>query len=35
MIAEEDFYSVLRPHIVEDDREHAGQATRTSNAAVN
>lgn len=35
LIAEEDFYSVLRPHVVEDDREYAGRAARTGDSAVN
>jgi glycosyltransferase involved in cell wall biosynthesis len=35
LIAEEDFYSVLRPHIVGDGREYANQAARTGDPAVN
>jgi glycosyltransferase involved in cell wall biosynthesis len=35
LIAEEDFYSVLRPHVVGDGREYANQAARTGDPAVN
>ena len=34
LIAEENFYNVLRPH-VPDGREYAGQAARTGDSAVN
>ena len=32
LIAEEDFYSVLQPHVTRDDSEYAKQATRTRDA---
>jgi hypothetical protein len=35
LIAEEDFYSVLRRHVVGDGREYADQAARTGDKAVN
>ena len=35
LIAEEDFYSVLRPHIVGDEREYANPAARTGDPNVN
>jgi hypothetical protein len=35
LIAEENFYSVLRPHVAEDDREYADQMARTGDRAVN
>jgi len=35
LVAEEDFYSVLRPHVVGDGREYANQAARTGDSAVN
>lgn len=35
LIAEEDFYSVLRAHVAGDGREYANQAARTSDTAVN
>jgi 2-polyprenyl-3-methyl-5-hydroxy-6-metoxy-1,4-benzoquinol methylase len=35
LIAEEDFYSVLRPHVVGDGRESAHQPARTGDPAVN
>ena len=35
LIAEEDFYNVLRPHVTRDDREYAEHAARTSDTAVN
>jgi 2-polyprenyl-3-methyl-5-hydroxy-6-metoxy-1,4-benzoquinol methylase len=35
LIAEEDFYSVLRPHVVGDGREYANQAAHTGDPAVN
>jgi hypothetical protein len=35
LIAEEDFYSVLRQHVVGDGREHANQTACTGDPAVN
>jgi glycosyltransferase involved in cell wall biosynthesis len=35
LIAEEDFYAVLRPHVIGDEREYANQATRTGDPSVN
>lgn len=35
LIAEEDFYSVLRPHVAGDGREYADQMARTGDPAVN
>jgi len=35
LIAEEDFYSVLRPHVAEDGREYVDQLARAGDSAVN
>jgi hypothetical protein len=35
LIAEEDFYSVLRPHVAGDGREYANQTARTGDPTVN